>query len=105
MQGGLVNPAADVSATTVGGTGGPPPATGSPQLPGQSQHSQFQYAPEQPTNGAGQGPGVTSTVDVAEMGPVDRLLAGSDWNREDVELALQTISTLLLLYWAVTEVQ
>lgn len=95
-----MNPAAGVSATTVGGAGGPPSATGSPPVPSQSQQAQTAQS-----GGAGQGAGVSTTIDVNAMGPVDRALAGSDWTREDVELVLQTISTLLLLYWAVTEVQ
>jgi hypothetical protein len=98
MEGGLANPAAGVSVTTAGGTDGRPSVTGSPPLPEQSQqHTQ--------SGGAGQGPGVATTVNVNETGPVDRALAGTAWTREDVELVLQTISTLLLLYWAVTEVQ
>ncbi|UXF51038.1 MAG: hypothetical protein HQRvContig05_33 [Haloquadratum phage sp.] len=99
MEGGLVDPAAGVSATTVGGAGGPPSATGAPAVPSQSQAQTTQ------SGGAGQKPGVTTTVNVNETGPVDRALAGTAWTREDVELVLQTISTLLLLYWAVTEVQ
>lgn len=98
MEGGLVYPAADVSATTVGGAGGPPSATGSPPVPSQSQQ-------QAQSGGAGQGPSVSTTIDVNAMGPVDRALAGTTWTREDVEIVLQTISTLLLLYWAVTEVQ
>ena len=98
MDGGLVDPTAGVSATTVGGAGGPPSATGAPPVPSQSQQ-------QAQSGGAGQEPGVATTIDVNEMGPVERFLAGSDWNREDVELGLQAISTLLLLYWAVTEVQ
>jgi hypothetical protein len=53
---------------------------------------------------AGSGPGVTSSATVAEMGPADRLLAGTTWDREDVSLALQALSTALLLYWIMTEV-
>lgn len=98
MKGGLVSTsaAADAQGSTAGATG-PPVVTGSPSLPTQSQYGQ----PQPQT----QGQGVATTVDVGEMGPVDRLLAGTAWTREDVELVLQTISTLLLLYWAVTEVQ
>lgn len=60
---------------------------------------------------AGQGaPTATTTststsAEVAAMGPADRLLAGSTWTRDDLALALQAVSTLLLLYWAVTEVR
>ncbi|TKX79548.1 hypothetical protein EXE53_15400 [Halorubrum sp. SD626R] len=53
-------------------------------------------------SGAGATGATVSTMDAA--GGVDRLLAGTAWSRADVELVLQTISTLLLLYWAVTEV-
>jgi hypothetical protein len=59
-----------------------------------------------PGQQAGQGPGVTADVDTAplgQMGPIDRLLAGTSWTREDVELALQAVSTILLLYWAWVE--
>ena len=97
MKGGLVDPADGVSATAVGTTGGPPSATGSPPVPEQSAQTQ--------SGGAGQGPGVSTAVGVGEMGPVDRLLVNTTWTRDDVELVLQAISTLLLLYWAVTEVQ
>jgi len=96
MEGGLANPDAEVSTTTAG-SAGPPAATGAPAVPSQS-------APTT-SNSAGQGPGVTTAVAVGEMGPVDRLLVNTTWTREDVELVLQTISTLLLLYWAVTEGQ
>ncbi|MUW13920.1 hypothetical protein GJ633_04030 [Halorubrum sp. CBA1125] len=53
------------------------------------------------TQAAGNGGAVTT---MSESGGIDRLLAGTSWTRADVELALQTASTLLLLYWAVTEV-
>jgi len=38
------------------------------------------------------------------MGPIDRLLAGSEWTREDVELLLQFVSTAILIYWVATEI-
>jgi hypothetical protein len=98
MQGGLIGGGEEYQVTTSDSAA--PAPTGVPALP----NGQQPYAPA-PTQQAGQGPGVTSSVDIGGMGPIDRLLAGSDWNREDVELVLQTISTLLLLYWAVTEVQ
>lgn len=96
VQGGLVtDQTGQYHAMGAGSGSGPPNPTGVPQLP-QSDGN----APA-----AGVGPGVSVTVDTSQMGPVDTLLAGTSWNREDVELVLQTISTLLLLFWAVTEVR
>ena len=96
IQGGLVNPAADVSAATVGEAGGRPSATGSPAVAGQ--------APNQMVAMGASGSSVETTTTTTEPGGVDRLLAGTAWTRGDVELVLQKLSTLLLLYWAVTEV-
>jgi hypothetical protein len=53
--------------------------------------------------GAGSGgqqvAGTTTSADVSDMNGIDRLLAGTNWEREDVNLALQAVSTLILLYW------
>lgn len=97
MEGGLVDPAAGEASVTTAGETGPPAATGAPSVPSTSTTTS--------SGGAGQGPGVETVTSVGEMGPVDRLLVNTTWSREDVELVLQAISTLLLLYWAVTEVQ
>lgn len=106
MQGGLVNPAGDVSVTTVGETGGRMPSvTGAPTLPSSQSEQAQTYEQPQVQASPGDGPGVTTSTTIAELGPVDRLLAGTEWSRADVELALQTLSTLILLYWAITEVQ
>jgi len=96
VQGGLVTETSGGQYHAMGAMAtGPPDATGSPALPAASSG--------QPAAGAG--PGVTVSTTTSEMGPVDTVLMGTSWNREDVELVLQTISTLLLLYWAVTEVR
>lgn len=92
MQGGLVSTTGGYRTTTVGDMG-PPAVTGSPAVPDATT--------------AGQGPGVetsTSVSDLEGMGPIDRLLAGSEWTRDDVELLLQFVSTAILIYWVATEV-
>ena len=92
MQGGLVSTTGRYRTTTVGDMG-PPAATGAPAVPG--------------TTTAGEGPGVETSASVSDlegMGPIDRLLAGSEWTREDVELLLQFVSTAILIYWVATEV-
>jgi len=79
--------------TTTVGDMGPPAATGAPTVPG--------------TTTAGEGPGVETSASVSDlegMGPIDRLLAGSEWTREDVELLLQFVSTAILIYWVATEI-
>ena len=99
IQGGLVvDPAADVSAATVGATGGRPSATGSPPVTEEAPNQMVAMGGQTATTTA-----ATATT-ATETGGVDRLLAGTVWTRDDVELVLQTLSTLLLLYWAVTEV-
>jgi len=97
MEGGLVDPAAGEASVTTAGEAGPPSATGAPSVPSASTTTS--------SGGSGGGPGVATTVAVGELGPVDRLLVNTTWSREDVELVLQATSTLLLLYWAITEVQ
>lgn len=47
--------------------------------------------------------GTTVSVDTSGMGPVETALAGTAWTREDVELLLNVLSTLILLGWAVQE--
>mgnify|MGYP006279358289 CR=1 FL=1 len=96
MQGGLVTESGQGQAS-VTVTGQPAP-TGSPAVPQPTVQTTSQPV-------CGSGPGVTSTVDVGELGPFERLLAGSSWDRQDVNLALQTVSTLILLYWVYVEVQ
>jgi hypothetical protein len=89
MQGGLTGAdgaGGQMAATTTGtDTGGSAPAaTGSPAV--------------------GEGTGVTTSTDVGEMNAVERLLAGTRYTRDDVDLALNVVSTLVLLYWVSTEV-
>lgn len=89
MQGGLTGAegaGGQMTATTTGSTtgGSAPAATGAPAV--------------------GEGPGVTVTSDVGEMNAVERLLAGTAYTRDDLDLALNVVSTLVLLYWVSTEV-
>ncbi len=37
--------------------------------------------------------------------PVDTVLDGTDWTREDVQLVLDAASLIVLLFWAYTEVR
>lgn len=94
MQGGLVQSGQSSGRYHTMATGtGPPDATGVPELP-QSDGT----APA-----AGAGRGVTVSVDTSQMGPVDTLLTGTSWTRQDVDLVLQGLSTAILVYWALTE--
>jgi len=110
MQGGLVNPAGDVSATAVGGSdGGAPSVTGSPVVSGQPGQVMVTGNPAIAATAMGQpgttqAAGSTAATTATVTGGTDRLLAGTAFTRADVELVLQTVSTLLLLYWIVTEV-
>jgi len=96
VQGGLAQGPAPGDYVATGATG-PPAPTGAPALPS----TDAAQAP--PTGTAGAGPGASVTVDTAGMGPVETALAGTAWSKEDVELVLQTVSTLILLYWVVME--
>jgi hypothetical protein len=49
--------------------------------------------------------GTTTSVNVSDMNPLDRLLAGTSWTKDDVDLAMNVLATLILLYWAITEVR
>jgi hypothetical protein len=49
--------------------------------------------------------GTTTSVDVGEMNGLDRLLAGTSWTKDDVDLALNAVATAVLLYWAIVEVR
>jgi len=100
VEGGLAQgPAPGDYAATATGAAGPPAPTGAPALPSTGG------AQATATGTAGTGPGGTVTVDTAGMGPVDTALAGTAWTREDVELVLQAVSTVILLWWAVSEAQ
>ncbi|WP_144901361.1 hypothetical protein [Halobellus captivus] len=99
MQGGLVAPTEDAQVTTTAAGGAPPSATGSPALPDTAQTQ------SQPP---GVGPGVAASVATADLGEMvlwDRLLAGTSWSRRDIELGLQVVSTAILLFWVINEVQ
>ena len=66
---------------------------------------------QQQTNSAETKTGVTTTVDVegepatsvdastGDMNPVQAAVAASSWSRDDIELALQVLNLLLLMYF------
>jgi len=97
MQGGLITATeAQGQYQTMGGRAAMPDATGVPALPGESA---------QQATVRGRGPGVSVTTTTGDMGPFERLVTGTSWTTEDLQLALQLLSTLILLYWAMTEVR
>jgi len=49
--------------------------------------------------------GTTVSMSVTEMGPFERLLTGTSWDRDELRLALQLFTTILLLLWLIMEVR
>jgi len=94
MQGGLAQSTTGVSVTSTGS--GPPDPTGVPTVPEETS------APVSAST-AGAGPGATVAVNTDDLGPIDTLLAGTSWTMRDLELTLQTISTVILVAWAIGE--